>query len=50
VGAPDRLSSGLRQPEVLDLALGNQVLDGTGDVLDRHIRIDAMLDRRAIAW
>ncbi len=28
---------------MLDLALGDQVLDGTGDVFDRHGAIDAML-------
>ena len=39
----DRLRPGLRQSEVLDLACLDQVLDRAGDVLDRHLRIDAML-------
>ena len=43
VCAADGLDARFRQPEVLDLALGDQVLDRAGDVLDRHVRVDAML-------
>ena len=28
---------------MLDLAFGDQVLDRAGDILDRHVRIDAVL-------
>ena len=28
---------------MLDLALANQILHGAGDVLDRHVRVDAVL-------
>jgi hypothetical protein len=38
-----RLHAGLRQPEVPDLAFLNQLLDGAGDVFDRHVLIDAVL-------
>ena len=43
VGATDRLHACFGQPEVLDLAFANQVLHRTRDILDRHIRVDAML-------
>src|SRR5436189_1088218 len=43
VGAADRRGSCLRQAEVLDFALRNEVLDGTSDVFDRHVRVNAML-------
>ena len=43
VRAADRLHAGLREAEVLDLALADQVLHGAGDVLDRHVRVDAVL-------
>ena len=43
MGAAERLDAGLRHAEVLHLALRDEVLDGPGDVLDRHVRIDAML-------
>jgi hypothetical protein len=39
----NRLNRGLRHAEVLDLALGNQLLDRSCHVLDRHARIDAVL-------
>ena len=32
-----------RETEVQHLALSDQLLDRAGDVLDRHVRIDAML-------
>jgi hypothetical protein len=43
MGAADRLHARLGQPEVLHFAVANQIPDGARDVLDRHIRIDAML-------
>ena len=43
VGAPNRPHAGLRQAEVLDLALLNQVLDRPRDLFDRHVRVDAVL-------
>src|SRR3984885_9380390 len=43
VGSSYRRHAGLRQPKVLHLALLDQVLDRPGDVLHRHVRIDAML-------
>ena len=39
----DGADAGLGQPELLDLALCDEVLDGAGDVLDRHVRVDAVL-------
>ena len=33
----------LGQAEVPDLAGPDQLLDGAGDVLDRHVRVDAVL-------
>ena len=41
--APDGLRAGLGQSEMLDLALADQVLHRAGDVLDRHVRVDAVL-------
>ena len=43
MGAADGLHAGLRKTEVLDLAFGDQLLDGAGDVLDRHVRVDPVL-------
>ena len=43
VGATDRLDTGFGQTEVPDLAFADQLLDGAGDVLDRHFGIDAVL-------
>ena len=43
VGATDRLRSGFRQAEMLDLALGDQLAHRPGDVLDRHVAIDPVL-------
>src|ERR1700704_959862 len=43
VRAANRRRSCLRQAEVLDLARGYEVLDGTSDVFDRHVGVDAML-------
>jgi len=43
MGATDRTRARLGKPEVLHLALPDEVPDRPGDVLDRHIRIDAML-------
>jgi hypothetical protein len=43
VCAPDRLHTGLREAEVLDLARVDQLLDRSGNVLDRDVRVDAVL-------
>ena len=43
MGAPERLDARLGHAEMPDLALGDQVLDRAGDVLDRHVGIDAVL-------
>src|SRR4051794_33807492 len=43
VRASDGLCAGLRQTEVLHLALVDQVLHRTRDVFDRYVKIDAML-------
>ena len=43
VRTANRLNPGFRQAEVFDLALGNQFLDRSCHVLDRHVRIDAVL-------
>src|SRR4051794_2219815 len=39
----DRLRAGLRQAEVLDLSLADEVSDRSDHVLNRHIRVDAVL-------
>jgi hypothetical protein len=43
VSAANGRASGLGQTEVSDLPLLDQLLHSTGDVLDRHVRIDAVL-------
>ena len=43
VRAANTLNSGFRHPEMLYLALGDQILHGSRDILDGHIRIDAVL-------
>jgi hypothetical protein len=43
VRATDRLHSCFRKTEVLDLTFLNQVFDGAGDVLNRHVRVNPML-------
>jgi len=43
VGAADRGRGGLGEPEVADLAGVDEFADGARDVLDRHVRVDAML-------
>jgi len=43
VRAPDRLCCRFRESVVLDLALLVQVLQDSGDVLDRHVGIDTLL-------
>src|SRR5687767_4611639 len=43
VRAATGLHARLREPEVLDLPLGDELLHGSRDVLDRHVRVDAML-------
>ena len=41
--AAERLDARLGHAEMLDLALGDQVLDGARDILDRHVGVDAVL-------
>src|SRR3989442_503099 len=43
MGAPDGSHAGLREAEVPHLALADQLLHRSGDVLDRRVRVDAML-------
>ncbi|MNT07260.1 hypothetical protein D3C72_1419570 [compost metagenome] len=43
MGATHRGRTGFGQTEVAHLALGDQVTHGTGDVLDRHVRIYTVL-------
>src|SRR5512140_3848815 len=40
---PDRPHPRLGQPEVLHLPFLDQLLDRPGDVLDRYVRVDAVL-------
>ena len=43
MSAADRLGAGLGKAEVLDLALVYQLLDRPRHILDRHVRVDAVL-------
>ena len=43
MGAADRLGAGFRQAEMPHFAFLDQLFHRAGDVLDRHLRIDAML-------
>jgi hypothetical protein len=43
MGAADRLDTCLRQAEVADLAFDDEIPDGAGYILDRHIRVDPVL-------
>src|SRR5271156_1584018 len=43
MGATDRLRSGLRETEVPDLALRDEVANCACNVLHRHVRIDPVL-------
>ena len=43
MGAAQRVQPHLGQAPVQDLAFGHQVLHRTGDILDRHLRVDAVL-------
>src|SRR4029079_10142253 len=43
MSAADRRDTGLGQPEVADLAGLDELSNGAGDVLDRDIRVDAVL-------
>ena len=43
VGAADGRGAGLGQAEVPDLAGRDELLDRAGDVLDGHLRVDAVL-------
>ena len=41
--AMDSLSTGLQEPIMVDLPFRDQIFQGTGDFLDRHLGIDPML-------
>lgn len=43
VRASDSLQARLGEPEMQNLALGDEILDRAGDVFDRHPRVDAVL-------
>jgi hypothetical protein len=43
MGATDRGSGCLGQPEMHHLARVNQFLHGAGDILDRHLGVDPVL-------
>ena len=43
MGAADHLDAGFGHAEMPDLALMDQLLDRTGDILDGHVGIDSML-------
>ena len=43
VGAADAADAGFGQSEVADLAGGDEVADGAGDVFDGDVRVDAVL-------
>ena len=43
VSAADRGGAGLGQPDVADLALGDELRQGADGVLDGGLRIDAVL-------
>ena len=43
VGAADRSCRRFGQPPVLDLAGFDELLDGTGDIFDRDVGVDAVL-------
>ena len=43
VGAADGLDAGFGEAEVLDLAFGDELLDGAGDVFDGDLGVDAVL-------
>ena len=43
VSAADRFRRRFGEPEVQHLALGDQIGDGSGGLLDRGVRVDAVL-------
>src|SRR5260221_13943184 len=43
MGSTDRSGARFGQAEVPDLALANQILDRSGYILDRHVRVDTVL-------
>jgi hypothetical protein len=43
---PNRMGVGFGQAEVLDLALGDQVLEGGGDILDPYVGVDTVLVKK----
>jgi hypothetical protein len=48
VCATDRLHACFRKAEVLDLTLLDQVLHRTGDVFDRHVRVNPVLIEQVV--
>jgi hypothetical protein len=43
MGPANEIYAGLRQPEVPDLAFGDEVFHCTRHIFNRHLRIDAVL-------
>jgi hypothetical protein len=43
VGAADSVRPGFGQAEVANLPGLDELLDGAGDVIDRHVRVDPVL-------
>jgi hypothetical protein len=43
MGTADDFNTGFREPEVADLTGVDEVFDGSGDVLDRHVGVDPVL-------
>jgi hypothetical protein len=43
VGAADGVRAGFGEPEVQHLAVGDQLRDRSGGLLDRRVRVDAVL-------
>jgi hypothetical protein len=50
MGATNRIGASLGHAEMLDLALGDQVLDGPGDVFDGDVRVHAVLVEQVDAF
>lgn len=44
MGTAERLQTQLRQPPVPDVASLHQLPNGSGDVFDRHLRVDALIE------
>src|ERR1035441_848127 len=44
MSASNRRRTGFAEPKVSNLPLGNQLLDGPGDILDGRVRVNTMLE------